>query len=192
MWPYSPEKYPHDCGYNPSFIQVRFRVVDCCPLRKKRYTSGKPYRKIESRKQRKKKPMVSMVETSRSITNNYNNDSSAMDAIVTKPEPMRDVSVCSDVSTPEAEMEALTQDVTQTQKRKGGRKPVCKMVFLCSSSLPVLCSICIYASPGLMCQCARSVESGEPHAPPLAFLPHHYSQYCLCFIMRFHPYDLPF
>lgn len=89
--------------------------------------------------------MVSMVEASRSVTNNYNNDSSAMDS-VTKPEPMREVSVCSSVSTPEGEMEALNPDVTQTQKRKGGRKPVCKSVIFCYSSLPVFCSICTHAT----------------------------------------------
>ena len=76
--------------------------------------------------------MVSMVEASRSIKKHKNNDFSAMDPVVTKPE-LREGSVSSSVSTPDAEIEALTQDVTQTQKRKGGRKPVRKMSFYCSS-----------------------------------------------------------
>ena len=112
--------------------------------------------------------MVSMVEASRSVTNNYNNDSSAMDS-VTKPEPMREVSVCSSVSTPEGEMEALNPDVTQTQKRKGGRKPVCKsVIFLLFLTACVLLNL-YSCHPGLRYQCTRSFESGEPHAPPLAF-----------------------
>lgn len=100
--------------------------------------------------------MVSMVEASRPVSNNYNNDSAAMDSVTTKPEPMREVSVCSSVSTPEADMEALTQDVAQTQKRKGGRKPVCKMMLFCcfgSARAVSLCSICTHVSVlGLMCQ----------------------------------------
>ena len=47
-----------------------------------------------------------------------------VDVIVPKAEPAHEGS-SSSVSTPEAEGEALPQDVVQTQKRKGGRKPVC-------------------------------------------------------------------
>lgn len=57
--------------------------------------------------------MVSMVE---------NNDL-GMDPIVPKHEPGPDGSISSSVSTPE-EAEPLMQDAAQTQKRKGGRKPV--------------------------------------------------------------------
>jgi hypothetical protein len=48
----------------------------------------------------------------------------AMDSVVPKPEPEREGSSSSVGSTPEAEVEAFPQDVAQTQKRKGGRKPV--------------------------------------------------------------------
>lgn len=77
--------------------------------------------------------MVSMVEASSHSTCNFNNDPS-MDPIVTKPE-IPEGSVDSSVSDPEAEaeVEVLTQDISQTQKRKGGRKPVRKMSFCCSS-----------------------------------------------------------
>jgi hypothetical protein len=47
-----------------------------------------------------------------------------MDPVVPKTEPMLDGSISSTVSTPDPEVEALTQDPAQTQKRKGGRKPV--------------------------------------------------------------------
>jgi hypothetical protein len=47
-----------------------------------------------------------------------------MDPVVPKSEPLPDGSISSTVSTPDAEAEPLTQDTTQTQKRKGGRKPV--------------------------------------------------------------------
>ncbi|CAG8235352.1 unnamed protein product [Penicillium salamii] len=57
--------------------------------------------------------MVSMVE---------NNDL-GMDPIVPKHEPGPDGSISSSVSTPE-EAEPLMQDAAQTQKRKGGRKPI--------------------------------------------------------------------
>lgn len=74
--------------------------------------------------------MVSMVEASSHSTCNFNNDPS-MDPIVTKPE-IPEGSVDSSVSDPEAEaeVEVLTQDISQTQKRKGGRKPVRKTVLL--------------------------------------------------------------
>lgn len=52
------------------------------------------------------------------------NNDSPMETVVPKSEPPRDASVSSAVSTPEAEVETLTQDVVQTQKRKGGRKPI--------------------------------------------------------------------
>jgi hypothetical protein len=65
--------------------------------------------------------MVSMVETGASNDNDI-----SMDTVVPKTEPIHDGhgSMSSSVSTPEPEVETLTQDVTQTQKRKGGRKPV--------------------------------------------------------------------
>ncbi|KAA8646222.1 bZIP transcription factor [Aspergillus tanneri] len=57
-----------------------------------------------------------MVETSHSHQNDLE--------VVPKPEPPVEGSISSAVSTPEAEGEILTQDVAQTQKRKGGRKPI--------------------------------------------------------------------
>jgi hypothetical protein len=64
-----------------------------------------------------------MVDTS----NPHQNDT-AMDTVVPKTEPtILEGSISSAVSTPEAEGEILTQDVAQTQKRKGGRKPVRKI-----------------------------------------------------------------
>lgn len=47
-----------------------------------------------------------------------------MDTVVPKAEPPRDASISSSVSTPEPEADVVNRDVTQTQKRKGGRKPV--------------------------------------------------------------------
>ncbi|BCR96134.1 bZIP transcription factor [Aspergillus luchuensis] len=64
--------------------------------------------------------MVSMVETS----NSTQNDNPATEPVVPKTEPLPEGSISSAVSTPEAEGEILMQDVTQTQKRKGGRKPI--------------------------------------------------------------------
>lgn len=67
-----------------------------------------------------------MVETS-----NPNPNDTAMDTVVPKTEPaVLEGSISSAVSTPEAEGEILTQDVAQTQKRKGGRKPVRKIYSL--------------------------------------------------------------
>lgn len=63
--------------------------------------------------------MVSMVETSHPEQND-----TVMDPVVPKSEPGPDGSISSTVSTPDAEAEPLTQDPAQTQKRKGGRKPV--------------------------------------------------------------------
>ncbi|KAJ5541504.1 hypothetical protein N7494_006580 [Penicillium frequentans] len=63
--------------------------------------------------------MVSMVETSHPDQNDM-----VMDPVVPKTEPMLDGSISSTVSTPDPEVEALTQDPAQTQKRKGGRKPI--------------------------------------------------------------------
>lgn len=60
-----------------------------------------------------------MVETSQPEQND-----TVMDAVLPKTEPVPDGSISSTVSTPDAEGEPLTQDTTQTQKRKGGRKPV--------------------------------------------------------------------
>ncbi|KAJ5211992.1 uncharacterized protein N7498_003638 [Penicillium cinerascens] len=65
--------------------------------------------------------MVSMVETSHPEHND-----TVMDPVVPKSEPLPDGSgsISSNVSTPDAEAEPLTQDPAQTQKRKGGRKPI--------------------------------------------------------------------
>ncbi|OJJ39229.1 hypothetical protein ASPWEDRAFT_36971 [Aspergillus wentii DTO 134E9] len=60
-----------------------------------------------------------MVDTSNSTHNDM-----VMDSVIPKTEPIPEGSISSSVSTPEAEGEALTQDVAQTQKRKGGRKPI--------------------------------------------------------------------
>ncbi|KAL4991372.1 hypothetical protein BDW68DRAFT_4803 [Aspergillus falconensis] len=63
--------------------------------------------------------MVSMVEASI-----LNHNDMAMDQVAPKSEPLNEGSISSAVSTPDPEGEALTQDVAQTQKRKGGRKPI--------------------------------------------------------------------
>ncbi|OOQ81551.1 bZIP transcription factor [Penicillium brasilianum] len=64
--------------------------------------------------------MVSMVETA----SHPGHNDTVMDSVVPKSEPLPDGSISSTVSTPDAEAEPLTQDTTQTQKRKGGRKPI--------------------------------------------------------------------
>jgi hypothetical protein len=66
-----------------------------------------------------------------------NDDDISMDTIVPKTEAAQDghVSMSSSVSTPEPEEH--NQDVTQTQKRKGGRKPVCCRAH---AYLPFFCS----------------------------------------------------
>jgi hypothetical protein len=61
-----------------------------------------------------------MVETA----SHHDHNDTVMDPVVPKSEPLPDGSISSTVSTPDAEAEPLTQDTTQTQKRKGGRKPV--------------------------------------------------------------------
>ena len=76
-------------------------------------------------------PMVSMVETSHSEHND-----TVMDPVVPKSEPLPDGSISSNVSTPDAEAEPLTQDPAQTQKRKGGRKPVRNIFSPCSNPGP--------------------------------------------------------
>ncbi|KAL4946166.1 hypothetical protein BDV06DRAFT_161013 [Aspergillus oleicola] len=63
--------------------------------------------------------MVSMVEAS--ILNHHD---MAMDQVNPKSELLNEGSISSAVSTPDPEGEVLTQDVAQTQKRKGGRKPI--------------------------------------------------------------------
>lgn len=70
--------------------------------------------------------MVSMVET----TSHPLQNEPATDPVIPKSEPMPEGSISSAVSTPEADGEILTQDVAQTQKRKGGRKPVRKKTDL--------------------------------------------------------------
>lgn len=63
-------------------------------------------------------------------------DDVSMDPIAPKSELAQDghVSMSSSVSTPEPEEQ--TQDVAQTQKRKGGRKPVCLPLSCFPSSSP--------------------------------------------------------
>lgn len=53
-----------------------------------------------------------------------NDDDVSMDTVIPKTEPTQDgnASMSESVSTPEPEEQ--NQDVAQTQKRKGGRKPV--------------------------------------------------------------------
>ncbi|KAL3470822.1 bZIP transcription factor [Aspergillus californicus] len=65
--------------------------------------------------------MVSMIEASR-----LNHNDMAMDQVAPKSEPFAEGSISSAVSTPDPEGlgEVLIQDVAQTQKRKGGRKPI--------------------------------------------------------------------
>ncbi|KAF9891150.1 hypothetical protein FE257_005086 [Aspergillus nanangensis] len=63
--------------------------------------------------------MVSMVETSHPAHND-----TVMDTVIPKTESLLEGSISSAVSTPDPEGESLTQDVAQTQKRKGGRKPI--------------------------------------------------------------------
>jgi hypothetical protein len=60
-----------------------------------------------------------MVETSHPEHND-----TVMDPVVPKSEPLPDGSISSNVSTPDPEVEPLNQEAAQTQKRKGGRKPV--------------------------------------------------------------------
>lgn len=73
----------------------------------------------------------------------------AMDSIVPKHEPGPDGSISSTVSTPDPEAEPLTQDAAQTQKRKGGRKPV-RNIFFKSGAPQFLCVtvLCRYLSQG--------------------------------------------
>ncbi|KAJ5692809.1 hypothetical protein N7462_002232 [Penicillium macrosclerotiorum] len=61
-----------------------------------------------------------MVETA----SHPDQNDTVMDSVVPKSEPLPDGSISSTVSTPDAEAEPLTQDPAQTQKRKGGRKPI--------------------------------------------------------------------
>ena len=53
----------------------------------------------------------------------------AMDSVLPKAESLRDVSITSSMSTPEAEVEELDPDTIQAHKRKGGRKPVGKRTW---------------------------------------------------------------
>lgn len=77
--------------------------------------------------------MVSMVETSHPEHND-----TVMESVVPKSEPLPDGSISSTVSTPDAEAEPLNQEAAQTQKRKGGRKPVrntfCHLASRCNKS----------------------------------------------------------
>jgi len=104
--------------------------------------------------------MVSMVEASSNST--LNNNDPAMESVATKSEPILEGSVSPSVSTPEVEVEALTQDVAQTQKRKGGRKPVRKIFFYSSARLffffLTICLLCDF-------------ESGAPHSTFCLFFP---------------------
>lgn len=65
--------------------------------------------------------MVSMVETSLPEHNDTADP-------VPKTEPVLEGSLSS-MSTPDPEPEPLTQDPVQTQKRKGGRKPVRPLIY---------------------------------------------------------------
>lgn len=86
-----------------------------------------------------------MVETS-----NSNHNDTATDSVVPKSEPLPEGSTSSSVSTPEAEGEVPTQDVAQTQKRKGGRKPVRKSLHLTTFFLlPVFMVIYVFLFKGL-------------------------------------------
>lgn len=86
--------------------------------------------------------MVSMVETA---SHPEHNDT-VMDPVVPKSEPLPDGSISSTVSTPDAEAEPLTQDTQQTQKRKGGRKPV-RNTLITTSPFPFsffrACACCV-------------------------------------------------
>lgn len=53
-----------------------------------------------------------------------NADPTPSNPIVPKSESVQDGYTSSSVSTPEADIGPITQDVVQVQKRKGGRKPV--------------------------------------------------------------------
>lgn len=83
--------------------------------------------------------MVSMVETSIS-----NHNDMAMDQVAPKSEPLNEGSISSAVSTPDPEGEVLTQDVAQTQKRKGGRKPVRKNHLHMGVDIPLYGSPLVY------------------------------------------------
>lgn len=83
--------------------------------------------------------MVSMVETSIS-----NHNDMAMDQVAPKSEPLNEGSISSAVSTPDPEGEVLTQDVAQTQKRKGGRKPVRKNHLHLGVDIPLYRSPLVY------------------------------------------------
>ncbi|KAH8692698.1 hypothetical protein BGW36DRAFT_430451 [Talaromyces proteolyticus] len=65
--------------------------------------------------------MVSMVDAGA-----LNDNDISMDVVVPKTEPAQDghAELSSSVSTPEPEEQQLAQDAVQTQKRKGGRKPI--------------------------------------------------------------------
>ena len=65
-------------------------------------------------------PPLPMGESSHSDPSN----DLAMDSVLPKAESLRDVSITSSMSTPEAEVEELDPDAIQAHKRKGGRKPV--------------------------------------------------------------------
>ena len=95
-----------------------------------------------------------MVETASSTQNEP-----AMDPVVPKTEPLPEGSISSAVSTPEAEGEILMQDVTQTQKRKGGRKPVRRMAALLYPS----CGRCFLSYLEFP---LSSVISHRPHPHP--------------------------
>ena len=92
--------------------------------------------------------MVSMVE----------NNELGMDPIVPKHEPGPDGSMSPSVSTPE-EVEPL-QDAAQTQKRKGGRKPV-RNSFLNSGAPHSCLSSCVTVASYRM-----AITSSDPNPPP--------------------------
>lgn len=62
---------------------------------------------------------------------------------VPKSEPLPDGSISSAVSTPDPEAEPLTQDPAQTQKRKGGRKPVRNFSSYANNPGPRIPLVCV-------------------------------------------------
>lgn len=79
--------------------------------------------------------MGSMMESSDAIPS---------DSVIPKSEFTQDGYTSSSASTPEADAGAVTQEVVQVQKRKGGRKPVFLIKLSCAlrSRLTHLPDIC--------------------------------------------------
>jgi hypothetical protein len=90
-------------------------------------------------------------------------DDVSMDAIIPKTEPTQDgnVSISSSVSTPEPEEQ--NQDVAQTQKRKGGRKPV-----RCPCLVHPAPSPCLTSTVPDLCHFRRAQAEEPPGASSLS------------------------